>query len=69
MAINLEFIIEKALTEAFARAFDQVIKAKVEGVFARAFENGALFGRRMEETIREGFLRFTQEGMVAFALP
>jgi len=63
MAINIEVIIEKALEEAFARALDHAIQAKAEMIFAKAFVNGAPFGKKLEEKIGEGLERFMQEGI------
>ncbi len=57
MAINIEVIIEKAREEAFARALDQAIQTKAEAIFVKAFENGAPFGKRLEEKIAEAFQR------------
>jgi hypothetical protein len=63
MAINIDVIVEKALEEAFARALDQAIQTKAEAIFAKAFENGAPFGKRLEAKIEEGLQRFLQEGI------
>jgi hypothetical protein len=63
MAYNIELIIEKAVKEVFARALDQAIQAKAEAIFAKAFENGAPFGKKLEEKIEEGLQRFMQEGI------
>ena len=61
MAINIEIRIEKALEDAFGRALDHAIQAKAEAIFTKAFENGAVFGKKLDEMIEEGLQRFTKQ--------
>lgn len=63
MPINIEEIIEKAFEQAFSKALEQTIQSKAEVLFTRAFENGAPFGKKLEEKIVLGFERFMQEGI------
>jgi hypothetical protein len=42
---------------------DHAIRAKAEAIFTKAFENGAAFGKKLEEKIEEGLQRFIQESI------
>jgi hypothetical protein len=63
MAVNIEVSIEKALEGAFARALDQAIQTKAEAVFAKALQNGAPLGTKLQQKMEEGLARFIEEGI------
>ena len=55
--------IEKAFEEAFARALDHAIPAQAQSLFAKAFDQGSTFGKRLQEKIEQGLQRFMEEGI------
>ena len=63
MAIDIDEVMQRAFEQAFTRALDQVLQAKAEELFKKAFQNGAPLAKKLEATIEEGFERFMEEGV------
>jgi hypothetical protein len=63
MSIKVEGIVERAFEQAFAKALDQILQAKAEVLFQKAFSNGSPLSQKLEAKIEEGFQRFVEDGI------
>jgi mRNA-degrading endonuclease RelE of RelBE toxin-antitoxin system len=63
MPINVEDIVERAFEQAFAKALEQILQAKAEAIFQKAFSNGSPLSQKLESKIEEGFQRFIEDGI------
>jgi hypothetical protein len=63
MPINVEEIVERAFEHPFAKALEQILQAKAEALFQKAFSNGSPLSRKLEAKIEQGCERFVEEGI------
>jgi hypothetical protein len=49
--------------QAFAKALEQILQAKAEALFHKAFSNGSPLSQKLEAKIEEGFERFIEDGI------